>query len=991
MKKKLSFFSSVQKNCSAGDFVCRKQVTITDKSCNLIIVLFTDSKVKLDNYEYTIDQLEQSIYAQKNLFIISKVGNSVLFVSHLQEFWVRLDDNGDVKVGISSKYKSFVDGLCGYYDEYPNNDKRLPNGSQVISTVDFGDGWWRDPTSKPKCEPQSCSQQNQELAWEMCNKIKDETFQTCSSAVNADHFISKCLETACECLKTSKASNPSSSNKCKCAILQSYVTECMAADEHLNFDTWRSKFECVIECPETLVHRDCYRRRCEPSCDTLVKEKCPFLPGTCFSGCYCPEGTVRKGEKCIPVDECKDCVCDGFGRSQYITFDRKNFTFDANCTYLLSRDIKIPNVYTFQVYASLAPCPVYNLDVRSNFASESESESESKSEQSCTQALHILYGEHIIHLQRSELDISTFETLVDGIETKALPFKNDWVSITEQKGKGVNIDLLKSMVEVNTHFDDLSFSIKIPSVKYGGLVEGLCGNCNGDPADDLKPNPKHADKAKSTDLKDILQTWVADEPALNLTEECVSETKIVDECLPLPPDRDPCLQLMDSNTFGQCHLIVNAIKYVSMCQIDMCKTGPNQKGACSHLAAYARECSRNGICVDWKNGACSENFECPDDMEYKACSCHKTCKLVKEQSALLNECREPIDGCFCRNGKILNQNGKCVTEKECSPCDDHNHLVGDKWHSDKCTECECMESGKVNCTKKQCAVTGAVCQLGFKEVLVDETSNDCCPKFKCVPEIASHTEVCLNKPQPHCATDQYVKVIFDSNNCTSYVCECKPLNECQHFENRPLLPGEYLANETKGCCPREVIVCDKTKCPTEPDKCDQEFYEVAKKKVNQVDLCCEEFICVPPKNRCLVEINGKTIAKKVGEFWPTEQPCLRKTCSYSSNGLPTVIDAKEVCPNTNCGIGFKLDILSGQCCGECIQDKCVIGNETFEVGSTWFGNDNCTTFKCTSVGQQLVVSSQHATCPEILNCPEELRYFEDCCQRCKTSTEDKSK
>lgn len=978
----LIFFSSVQKNCSSGGFTCRKQLTITDKSCNLVVVLYSDATVKLDDYEYTIDQLEKSIYSQMNLFTISKLGNSILYVSHLQEIWVRLDENGDVKVGISSKYKSFVDGLCGYYNEHPNDDKRLPNGSQVISTVDFGDGWWRDPTSKPKCESHACSQHDQDIAWDMCNKIKDETFESCSHAVNADHFISKCLETACECLK-SGASN------CKCSLLQNYVTECMAADANLQFDTWRSKYDCIVQCPAPLVHRDCYRRRCEPSCDTLSKENCPFLPGTCFSGCYCPEGTVRKGEKCVTVNDCKDCVCDGFGRSQYITYDRKNFTFDANCTYLLSRDIQVPNEHTFQVYVSLGPCPTYNIeydmDVRGSF----------NEQHSCTQSLHILYGRHIIHLQRSTQKPDSLETLVDGIAVESLPLKKDWVSINEERGKGVNIDLVKSSVEVNAVFNDLSFSIKIPSVKYGSNVEGLCGNCNGDPSDDIKPNPKHLDKVKSNDLNEILQTWLADEPALNLKEKCVTETKIKDECIPLPPDNDPCLQLLDQTTFGQCHLIVNALKYVSMCQLDMCKTGPNQKGACSHLAAYARECSRNGICVDWKKGACVENFECPADMEYKACNCHKTCEMIKGKTSLektqnFNEnCAEPIDGCFCKNGKVLNLNGKCVNERECSPCDDNNHFVGDKWQPNKCTDCECSISGKVNCTKKQCAVNGAVCQIGFKDVLIEASANDCCSQYKCVPQTVP--TVCLNKPQPKCAADQFIKVIIDNSNCTSYVCDCKPSKECKPAQNRPLRLGEKLVKETTGCCPKEVIVCDKLTCPPKPVKCDQPFYEIVKKEQTQTNLCCDEFICAPPKNLCLFQLNGKTITKKVGEIWPSEKPCIKNKCVYDANGLPNISEENEVCPLKKCAIGFKLNVSQGKCCGECVQEKCVLENQTYEVGATWFSHDNCTTFKCSLLGNQMVVSSSQPTCPDISDCPTELKYFDDCCQRCKKQAEDKSK
>lgn len=921
-----------------------------------------------------------------NLFTISKVGNSILYVSHSQGFWVRFDGNGDVKVGISSsKYKSLADGLCGFYNEYQNDDKRLPNGTEVLSTVDFGDGWWRDPTSKPKCQPQSCAQTEQDIAWELCNKIKDQTFDSCANTIYPDHFVSKCLESACECLKT----GPNMQEKCKCSILQSYVTECMAADGNLHFDMWRPKFECTVECPKTLVHHDCYRRRCEPTCDTLSKENCPFVPGTCFSGCYCPEGSVRKGETCVPVNDCKDCVCDGFGRSQYITYDRANFTFDANCTYLLSRDVKIPNAHTFQVYTSLGPCPVYDLggfDVRGSFASPDDN-----SQHSCTQSLHILYGEHIIHLQRSENTLDSIETLVDGIPMRSLPFKSDWVVISEDKGKGVNIDLIKSSVEVSAIFDDLSFSIKIPSVKYGDSVEGLCGNCNGLSWDDIRANPKHADKVKSNELHEILQTWLADEPALNLTEKCVTEAKVAEECVPLPPDSDPCLQLLNEKIFGQCHLIVNALKYISMCQIDMCKTGPNQKGACSHLAAYARECSRNGICVEWKKGACSENFECPPEMEYKACGCHKTCEIVKGK--LDEKCAEPGDGCFCRNGTVLNQNGKCVAERECSPCDDKNHFVGDKWQPDKCTECVCDGNGKVNCIKKQCAVSGALCQLGFKEVeetQVENSTSECCPQFKCVPEITSKA-VCLEKPKPNCAADQFTKVIVDKNNCTSYVCECKPLFECKLVKNRPLRVGEHLVNQTNGCCPQEVIVCDKSKCPAKLTKCDQAFYEVDKKEPTDTNLCCDEFICIPPKNLCLIEVDGKTIAKNIGDIWPTNSPCTKKKCIYSANGLPTVSEETQSCPAVVCAIGFKLNAVPNKCCGECVQDKCVFDATTFEIGATWFSSDNCTSFKCALLGNQFVVSSSQATCPDVSDCPKELRYVEDCCERCRQQTEDKSK
>ncbi|CAD7005482.1 unnamed protein product [Ceratitis capitata] len=79
------------------------------------------------------------------------------------------------------------------------------------------------------------------------------------------------------------------------------------------------------ECAAPL-HNDCYKRRCEPSCDSRNTDDCPIIPDACFPGCYCPEGTVRQGKKCITVAECKDCVCNSFGKSQFFTYDKRNST-----------------------------------------------------------------------------------------------------------------------------------------------------------------------------------------------------------------------------------------------------------------------------------------------------------------------------------------------------------------------------------------------------------------------------------------------------------------------------------------------------------------------------------------------------------------------------------------------------------------------------------------------------------------------------------------
>jgi von Willebrand factor len=142
-------------------------------------------------------------------------------------------------------------------------------------------------------------------------------------------------------------------------------------------------------------------------------------------------------------------------------------------------------------------------------------------------------------------------------------------------------------------------------------MEGLCGNCNGNPEDDLTKNPAATNlPVGASPIKTFAMSWLANEPKISVNEDI--NTCHVDEetdCLPLAPETDPCFKILDEATFGKCHFVVDPIMYVTACQQDLCRTGPTQKGSCETVAAYARECARNGVCVDWrKNGFCTMDW-----------------------------------------------------------------------------------------------------------------------------------------------------------------------------------------------------------------------------------------------------------------------------------------------------------------------------------------------------------------------------------------------
>lgn len=134
-------------------------------------------------------------------------------------------------------------------------------------------------------------------------------------------------------------------------------------------------------------------------------------------------------------------------------------------------------------------------------------------------------------------------------------------------------------------------------------MEGICGNCNGNPNDDIITNPAATNiiPETSSKVKRFALSWLADEPKLELNED--KDTCYVDDeadCLPLPPESDPCFKILDESIFGKCHFVVDPIMYVTACQQDLCRTGPSQKGSCEAIAAYARECAVNGVCIEWR-------------------------------------------------------------------------------------------------------------------------------------------------------------------------------------------------------------------------------------------------------------------------------------------------------------------------------------------------------------------------------------------------------
>ncbi|PNF36643.1 hypothetical protein B7P43_G19101, partial [Cryptotermes secundus] len=568
---------SVYKDCPDVAAICTLHLVIVQDENE--IQVHPDLSVRFNGYTYNI---QQRIGSQlKESFTLSLVGGILLFQSRRYGFQVMWDTQESIKISVPGKMSGHVDGLCGFFSRNMTDDKMKPDGKLGRTTAEFADSWI-NPFLEAKCRPVLCHPTLQEKALHMCSLVREPLFAQCGGVVSVEEYISHCIETACSCLQATRSTEAG----CRCQALLGFVTQCTAADPSVDLSSWRVQHDCPAFCPPPLVYHDCFQQECERSCSSMKDgSQCPFMSGTCIPGCFCPDGLVRKGDKCVKPSECRDCVCDGFGDPQYLTFDRSNYTFNGNCTYVAARDINPHGKHTFQVLVTNVQCKDEPIST-------------------CTKGVVIEYQGHRVHVQRKEGDKThELEASVDGNIINKFPLINDWMQMEQVRGMEVTVLIPEIQLEVSYFYHNFAFVVRLPSHTYGNMTEGLCGNCNNDNKDDFMT--KYGTVTKDTD--EFGKSWLHQLP---------SETgcTVIPEpgaCMPLHPDKDPCFKILDEERFGGCHPLVDPYPYVAACQYDRCHSTDKQSSSCRDLEAYARACMQAGLCLNWRTNA-SCPYTCPE-------------------------------------------------------------------------------------------------------------------------------------------------------------------------------------------------------------------------------------------------------------------------------------------------------------------------------------------------------------------------------------------
>lgn len=189
--------------------------------------------------------------------------------------------------------------------------------------------------------------------------------------------------------------------------------------------------------------------------------------------------------------------------------------------FRLRRQIKIVN---FQVLITNHPC-------------------EDKPNKMCVGKVTILYNGHKIHVIRHDFGYK-LQMIVDSELIDNFNEINDWVRVQVTASKHLKIYFDPVQVQVNVYYPSLGTSVKSPSHKYKGKLEGLCGDCNKDVTNDLAmPNGKIAE-----DVDKLAISWLFEGVIGQNTNVCSNKQK--PQC-DFNIDNDPCLILRDAGRFGQ--------------------------------------------------------------------------------------------------------------------------------------------------------------------------------------------------------------------------------------------------------------------------------------------------------------------------------------------------------------------------------------------------------------------------------------------------------
>ncbi|NWQ81522.1 MUC2L protein, partial [Columbina picui] len=378
------------------------------------------------------------------------------------------------------------------------------------------------------------------------------------------------------------------------------------------------------------------------------------------------------------------------------------------------------------------------------------------------------------------------------------------------------------------------------------------------------------------------------------------------------------------------------------------------------------------------------------------------------------------------NGSVI---CNVLLESVFEPC--HHFVQPEKFYEACIFDTSILPDLGLECSSLQ--VYAAIC--ADQGVCIDwrsHTSGVCsyeCPPDKEYRACGPIKEITCKTSQQNETSTEQVEGCFCPNGTMLYdsgVDVCVKTCGCVGVDKIPREFGERFTVDCQDCICLEGengIVCEPHKCAKQDEtSCDGEgFYEV--NEVNSEDSCCPIVTCKCNTSMCTTEAPRCTLGFEVYSHIPSGQCCPvyqcvpKRVCVHqNAEFLPNssvfvdkcqncfctnevnvstqlnIISCEHIPCNTYCEPGYEHQPVKGECCGRCVQTKCVIhtaNNSTLILSPGEFKNDpynNCTIYSCVNIHNQFISSTSEITCPAFNeeNCkPGTITFLPNgCCKTC---------
>uniref|UniRef100_A0A3P8PGN1 VWFD domain-containing protein n=1 Tax=Astatotilapia calliptera TaxID=8154 RepID=A0A3P8PGN1_ASTCA len=621
---------------------------------------------------------------------------------------VSYDTNHYVQISLTYTYQNTTCGLCGNFNNQPQDDFRTRQGQLVSSDVVFANSWRASGDDEPGCEAQcgglacaGCTAQQTALYsnTDHCGILSSSSgpFAACHQQLPPQSFADSCLYDLC----VGGGYQP-----ILCQALSVYASQCQ--QNNIRLQSWRRTGFCEIPCPAN-SHFESEGTGCPATClNPNSTHNCP-LPVQ--ESCICDSGYILSGGVCVPHAECgcsfegryyrsgqtvildencgRRCSCSYGsmtcnshergcrpnsyetcwirGPGSYQTFDGLTYQYPGACQLTLAKVMGLSSHPNFTVTAEKVP---RNQQGFSNVLKFEAEGTQVSIEMEINGKVQV--AGQVIRLP--------FSAGSNGIQI----FYSNLRSVIIRTSFGVTVQT------VWPHF----VRVTAPGV-YSGSLGGLCGNYNGRPHDDFR-TPNGVLVNSSQDFGD---SWRVG----SLAAHCV-ESRGHDPRTDFNSSQYCGILRSPDGPFVPCWSVVDPRQQVDVCVEIMRGSNNPASTLCDVLRDYALMCQQKGVALgQWRNATgCA--LTCPSNSHYELCgtSCPSACPSLSFPFTCDTVCQE---GCQCNSGFILNGD-QCVPPTSCGCYHQGRYRESGEqfWDGEECQSlCTCNgNTGNVHCTPNSC-------------------------------------------------------------------------------------------------------------------------------------------------------------------------------------------------------------------------------------------------------------------------------------------------